>query len=246
MRVPAPGSYDREAIGFLYGLSTELPAHAFCTDEDFVLSPLCNTYDLGTDPLYDVVAPGYHGFLTLLLDGSGPLDPYSAYAVGAYLNAVLAFARDPGTIDPAERTGAIAIALERTAVPMSAADVASPTVVARANAWAEIVLRRMLLDDPSLRGRMYVDITDPDVIALVTSQAGRMLRNEDGVRAPALRRTAVDFLKRLQTSAAFDELVASREAIRAALAGGGVSPSDAPFVEDVLTRVEIALGPYFD
>jgi hypothetical protein len=245
-RAPTPGPYDRDAIHYLYGQSAQLPSQPFCTDDEFVQSPLCNTYDFGADPLHDAVAPGYHALVTLLLDGSGPLDAYPAYAVNAYLNAVLAFARDPGTIDPAERTDAITIALERTGVPMSAADRASPTVVARANDWAATILRRAVLDDRSLRGRMYADVTDPDVRALLATQAGRMLRDEDGVRTPALRRTAVDVLKHLQTEAAFDELLASRAAIKAALAAGAASAADVPFVEDILTRIEIALAPYFD
>ncbi|HXU06452.1 MAG TPA: hypothetical protein VN903_36100, partial [Polyangia bacterium] len=130
--------------------------------------------------------------------------------------------------------------------PMSAADAASPDVVARANVLAEQVLRRIALDDAWMRGDMSADVTDPAVVALVAAQAGRMLRNDDGVRSPSLRRAAVDVLKKLQADSALVELSASRDAIRAALAGGQVSAQEKPFVEDILARVERALDPYFN
>jgi len=119
-------------------------------------------------------------------------------------------------------------------------------VVARANAWGEHVLRRIALDDPSLRGNMMADVSDPGVVALVAAQAGRMLRNEDGVRTPPLRRAAVDVLERLQADAGLLELAASRDAVQAELSGGGLPPADVPFVEDILARIQRALTPYFD
>jgi hypothetical protein len=88
-------------------------------------------------------------------------------------------------------------------------------------------------------------VSDPAVKALIASQAGRMLRNEDGVRTVQLRRSTVDVLKGLQTGEAFLELRSSRDAIRAALAGGAIPPADVPFIEDLATRIDVALTPYF-
>jgi hypothetical protein len=73
-----------------------------------------------------------------------------------------------------------------------------------------------------------------------------MLRNEDGVRAFELRRTAVDTLERLQAGSAFLELRASRDAIAADLASGSVATDEAPYIEDILARIDQALQPYFD
>jgi hypothetical protein len=53
-------------------------------------------------------------------------------------------------------------------------------------------------------------------------------------------------LERLQADAALLELVAARDAIQASLTSGQVLPADAPFIEDLLTRVHVALTPYFD
>ena len=117
---------------------------------------------------------------------------------------------------------------------------------ARANALAEVVLRRIALDDPSERGYVSADISDPAAIALVASQAGRMLRNEDGVRTPSLRRTAVDLLETLQADAGLLELVASRDAIRKAQAAGQTPAAEAPLVEDILARIDRALAPYYN
>jgi len=73
-----------------------------------------------------------------------------------------------------------------------------------------------------------------------------MLRNEDGIRTYALRRTAVDTLKKLQTDSAFLELRASRTALAAALAIGLPAADQVPFEQDLLVRVVAALTPYFD
>jgi len=241
-----PRPYDRESLQYLYGLSAAPPAHPFCTDEDLASSPLCQFFDRGADPLRDDDAPTYGYLLGLLLDGIIPPSPALDWWLDTYLNTTLEFARDAGTVAPTDRTLAIAIALDRTAVPMSAADRSTPAVVARANAWGEHVLRRIALDDPSLRGNMMADVSDPGVVALVAAQAGRMLRNEDGVRTPPLRRAAVDVLERLQADAGLLELAASRDAVQAELSGGGLPPADVPFVEDILARIQRALTPYFD
>jgi len=241
-------SFDlRIELADTYGLSATLPTHPFCTDSDVPFSPLCQRNDWGADPLFDNKAPVYNLLVSLILDGVVPADdPDYGWWTDWYLNGVLAFARDPGTVDPAERTAAVTIAFDRMGAPMSAADLASPAVVARANVLAEQVLRRIALDDPSLRGDMNIDVSDPDVVALVAAQAGRMLRNEDGVRPPPLRRTAVDVLAKLQSDSALLELAASRDAIQAALAGGQIPTAERPFIEDILARAERALTPYFN
>ncbi len=237
-----PGSYDRDAVKYLYGLSPDLPTnHAFCTDEDVSSNPVCQIFDSGARPLYDWWAPIYQFRESLILDLG-----FDVSFLGRYLNGTLEFARDIGFVDPTQRTDAVHIALDRTQVPISAADAANPATVAAANLIAETVLRRITLDPPSQRGQIGFDVTDPDVIALVASQAGRMLRNEDGVRTLQLRRTTVDVLKALQSDGAFLELRASRTALQAALAAGTIPPAQVPFIEDLVTRIQVALTPYYN
>jgi hypothetical protein len=238
-----PGSYDREAIKYLYGLSPNLPTdHAFCTDETTAIDPVCQTFDTGANPLYDLWAGNMSFLVGLILDFGFDVSFLDSF----YLNETLEFARDIGFVPPVQRTDAIHIALDRTQVPISAADAADPVIVAAANLVADKVLRRIVLDDPSLRGNVVADVTDPDVVALVASQAGRMLRNEDAIRTPQLRRTTVDVLKALQTDAAFLELRTSRAAIQAALDAGAVAGPEVPFVQDVLARVQVALDSYYN
>jgi len=238
-----PGSYDRDAIRYLYGLSSDAPSnHPFCTDEELTSNPTCQTFDSGADPLYDWWAPYYALVASLIFDGSVDASVLDEY----FLNQVLEFARDKGFVPAAERVDAVAIALDRAAVPMSDADAADPAITATANVIAGKVLRRLVLDDPSLRGTMTDDPTDPGAIALVAEQAGRMLRNEDGVRTFALRCTAVDTLKKLQASGAFLELRASRGALAEALTSGDVPSDEIPYVDDLVARIDAALAPYFE
>ena len=237
-----PGQYDRDAVRYLYGLSPDLPEQPFCTDEDLQVSPICQIFDSGASPLYDWWVPNYQFLESLILDLGLPVDFLDSF----YLNEVLEFARDVGFVDPVQRTDAIRLAFDRTAVPMSAADASDPVIVASANLMADFVLRRIVLDDSALRGFIEFDLSDPDVIALVAAQAGRMLRNEDGARTFELRRTTVDVLKRLQSDSAFLELRASRDTVQGALDGGTLYPAEVPFVEDHLTRIQVALTPYFD
>jgi hypothetical protein len=238
-----PGSYDRDAIQYLYGLSTDPPSnHPFCTDEQLALDPTCQIFDSGADPLHDWWAPYYALVAGLVLDSGLDATVLDQY----FLNQVLAFARDKGLVPPEERADAVSIALDRAAVPMSDADASDPAVVAAANVVADKVLRRLVLDDPSLRGPMTDNPTDPDTVALVVEQAGRMLRNEDGTRTFALRCTAVDTLKMLQNTGAFLELRASRKALAEALAADEVAPDESPYVDDLVARIDAALAPYFN
>jgi hypothetical protein len=72
--------------------------------------------------------------------------------------------------------------MPRRSVPMSAEDAADPNVVSFANAVAELVLRRVELDLPETRSSLQLDVTDPGVLELLSLTAGKIVRNEDGVR----------------------------------------------------------------
>jgi hypothetical protein len=191
--------------------------------------------------LHDFWPPSYDFLTSLVLDSGLPVD----FLEFGGLNEILGYARDVGLVPPDDRTFAAALGIGRAQVPLAPADAADPAVVARVNDMADFVLRRAVLDPPEVRGAISSDLTDPGAIAVVSAQAGRMLRNEDGVRTYALRRTAVDTLKKLQSDSAFLELRASRTALVAGLASG--LPADqVPFEQDLLVKVVAALTPYFD
>jgi Met-zincin len=237
-----PGAYDIEAIRFLYGLSDELPAQPFCTDDDLSFDPTCMIFDAGADPLRDFWVGEYELGQLLVLDEGLEADFLEIFG----LNEVLAFARDSFVSDADDRLFAFELALGRSAVPLDPADAADPLVVEQANAMAEFVLRRMVTDDPGFRGFITQDLSDPAILALVAEQSRRMVVNEDGVRTFALRRAGVDVLKALQNEGAFLELRAARDTISEALAAGTVPEADVPQTEDLLIRIENALSPYFE
>jgi hypothetical protein len=83
---------------------------------------------------------------------------------------------------------------------------------------AEMVLRRVELDLPETQGSPQLDVTDPGVLEVLSLAAGKIVRNEDGVRPASLRRTAIDVLEREQSTDALGELKLSRQALEDALA----------------------------
>lgn len=237
---PTPGTYDIAAIRYLYHLSDELPTDPFCSDLDIAFDPTCRQYDEEAEPLSQFWGPLHALQVDALLDLGGGVEQLTI------LNEVLAFARDadPGFVAPETRVAAVQLALGRAAVPLSEADAAVPETVAQANRVAEAVLRRAVLDAPELRGDSVFEISDPGALAVLIEQAGLVLRNGDGVRSFAVRRTAVDVLAALQSDAALVELRSSNEAIAAA-ADAPLSDTDRQLTVDLIARIGAALDPYF-
>ena len=243
IQAPTPQAYDRDAIRFLYGLSTEPPAQPFCTDDAVSVDPNCALFDSQAEPLTEWWQPLYAESAEVIIGVGLPAELLDLVGLGS----VLGYARDPGfLVESSQRVSALNIALGPAAVPIPPERLENTTAVQTTNAVAEFVLRRAVLDPPELRGFIAADISDPEVIAVLADQAGRMLANEDGIRSYALRRTAVDVLKRLQVEPALLALRSARDAIRARLDAAGVPTSEVPVAEDLLARIEVALAPYFD
>jgi hypothetical protein len=242
--IAGPREYDRSAIRYLYQQTPDLPSEPFCTDQDTAIDPTCIRFDSGADPLHEWAAPGHEFVLDLIFDGLLPVDILDV----AYLNPLLGFARDAldsPFVPPADRAEAIALALGRSAVPLAAEDAADPAKVDSANAIAEFVIRRIVLDPVELRGDITFDLTDPGAIAALIDEVGKLLRNEDGVRSFQLRRSAVDVLRALQTDAALVELRDAQGELRDARHNGQVPADQVPLVDDLLERMDAALSPYY-
>jgi hypothetical protein len=242
---PVPGPYDVDAIHYFYHLSDTPPAQPFCTDEDLALDPTCAMFDRGADPLHDAWIEYYREGIQALLDAAEA--PADLDAVG--LNELLAFARDgvDGSVPVADRREALAVALEPAEVPMSAEDAAEPARVDFANTVAELVLRRVVLDAPELRGPIAFDVTEPAVLELLSQTAGEIVRNQDGVRPPSLRRTAIDVLEGMQSTVALGELRQSQRALEDELARHrSADGAGALLLQDLIERIEAATSPYFD
>jgi len=247
-----PGTYDVAAIRYLYGLSPDLPTQAFCTDEDTLSDPNCGRFDSGQAPLYDYWAPLVSYGVDQVVDAQQPLTMLD----GRELSQLLDFARDSdstGFTAAVDRSNALSLALGRTQVPLDPELLADPQKVAAANAVAELVLRRSVLEPA---GNNSAVPTDPDAIVFLSAQAGKMLRNEDGARSYALRRTAADVLWRLQSDAALLELRAAREALSEALQTSeetdetdetdeAASNAEPALEQDLLDRIDARLTPYY-
>ena len=235
-----PQAYDVAAIRYLYGLSTELPTQPFCTDEDTLSDPNCAQWDSGAQPLYDFWAPVMAQAVDQVIAAQQPLELLDRRGLSQLAN----FARDTvssGFTAAEDRTNALRLALGRTLVPFDKEILSAPEQTANANAAAELILRRIVLEPATSAG-----LSDPQVLRFLGEQAGLMLRNADGARSFALRRTAADVLRRLQSDGALIELRASRQALVTALQGAQAGSADLALTQDLLDRVDALLTPYYN
>jgi hypothetical protein len=232
-----PGPYDVDAVKWLYGLSTALPAQHFCTDEDTVVDPDCTPYDATDNPLDKYYAPTYASVLGDFLSGASPVAPNNT------LNNVLKYVRAGSA---AQRLDAWQKAIAGLQVPADANKVATvPGYGARVDFAAHRLLSRLYLDDPSLRGTFSGDpAVDAQVTPLVLAELQGNLVNTDKIRTYATRRAMVDILKKMQLQAAYDTLVNARSQINAGLAG--LSGSELNDAQDLLARIDAATHPYFN
>jgi hypothetical protein len=241
---PTPQSYDRDAIRYLYGLSSDLPAQPFCTDQDTANDPTCTAFDSRANPLSEWWQPRYSAASAQILASGLPVTLLALPTVG--LNQILGYARDTGFVAPSERLAALQLALSPVQVPFSAEHLEDPVFIRTTNLMADFVLRRAVLDPPELRGPIAFDLTDPGVVAALSEQAGRMLVNEDRVRSFELRRTTVDVLKGLQAEPALIALRTCRTVLATQLQNAELPTPEVPLTEDLLARIDAALAPYFD
>lgn len=240
VNVFTPQSYDVAAIRLLYGMSAAAPVEPFCTDEDTEVDPDCTRFDVGADPLNDFFGPIYLDIVgTYLTDPSFPFIPGNFVT-----NSVLAYAR-AGSSSAVRQLGF----QYATAYVTGTEPPPSFVIGSRVNAFSGYVNRRLFLDPASSRtsgGNSIVNdppvATDPGLNALFLAEEGGWLRNLNGVTSFSNRRTAVDVLKKVQTTSAYVELLGAHADILAAVPAG--SPPD-PLTADLLARIDVAVTPYF-
>jgi Met-zincin len=240
VNVFTPQSYDVAAIRLLYGLADAEPAEPFCTDEDTEADPDCTRFDVGADPLNDFFGPIYLDTVgTFLTDPSFPFVP------GSFItNSLLAYVRAGAT------SGVRTLAFQyATGYVTGTAPPPAIAIPSRVNSWSGFVNRRLFIDPASAResaGNSIVNdppvAADPALNALFLAEEGGWLRNANGVTSFANRRTAVDILKKVQTTSAFVELLAARADLLGAFPAG--TPPDA-LTADLLARIDVAVTPYF-
>jgi hypothetical protein len=204
-----PGTYDRAAVHFFYGLGD------------------CNAFDNGRAPLTDDFAVEYASELGDALSVESLSDD-ALNAVARYLRA--------GDADA--QLVAWSVLTDRARSPVTAN-------VAAADALMQRVLRRLYLDPVEARGFIVADPpNDSPVAVVIAADVGRILENADDARSFDTRRVAVDVLKKMQATLAYDTLLAARRALLAArprLRGDAAEEND-----DLVARIDRATHPYFE
>ena len=244
-----PGSYDIDAIRYLYGLAPATPAQPFCTDGDLDLDPSCAQFDESADPLRLFWGPFYQAVTRYLLTTGSQFA--GSYVAERLMPQVVKFVQlaDP----PADRVAAWDIAVADIGIPAKPGLLAAhpETFPAGAN-FLERALFGQLVPDPATLKPRYPGGPLPKVPPLDAASTGLLLGelrgnlfNSDGIRSFLTRRFSVDTLKRMQSLPAFDVL---RE-VRAALPQPSdpvVPAEDKALLEDLRARIEQAVSPYFD
>jgi hypothetical protein len=224
------GPYDISAVSYLYGLSPDFPAEAFCTDDDLAFDPDCAQFDTGAQPLLDDAGPAYLGFLDDFLTGASASPPNNS------LNRVAGWLR-AGTLQ--EQVQALQILGEGLFVIDPA--LATPAYLARVDVATNRLWKRLFLDDPALRGNFVDDpvlnqATGPAIIGFLRDE----LLDLQHVRGFSTRRAIVDILKKLQISAALNVLKEAEDTITTT----GLTGSQLNQTEDLLARIGNALDSY--
>jgi hypothetical protein len=244
-----PGTYDQAAIKYLYGLSTDLPTDPFCNDDSLSTDPDCMVFDTSADPLNKYFGFYWSYFSNLALSSGDFADYESIFdfagpKVMSYLRA--------GTAE--QSATAWSVLSTGLTAPLSAEQLANPGTAATADQLMLWVWQHIYSPDESIRigvtwasyGMPLNDPTDPDVVAAMTEQLSLQLQNVDGVRSFETRRFAVDVLKSLQSTAAYEGLLAAQTELNDALTQGTVTGDEAALSKDLLARINVAVTPYFN
>ncbi|WP_426750305.1 zinc-dependent metalloprotease [Myxococcus sp. Y35] len=238
----APGVYDVRAIRYLYGLSAEVPmTDAFCTDEDRRVDPYCATYDRFADSLTLHHGPVFQGHEDYLLNSPLPwsrLQSYFDYVTSPYLG----FLR---ITDPVSQATAYELAMLKLRPPLVIPPDARPDYAARADELTRRIFQRLYLDPASSRGNFTSDPPpSPELLTPMLTDIKAIILNTDGVRSHASRRTLVDVLEAQQSLGAYLLLRELRDTLSAS--APSLPPEEQVLTEDLVTRISVALSPYYD
>jgi hypothetical protein len=240
IHMTGPGTYDIQAVRYLYGLSEQEPTQAFCTDSDLRTDPGCNLHDRFDDPLTKWYVPRMQAYVAPLLRSTSNMDRQTAL-FAYHVNPVLQFVRAG---DAQARTVAYQAALSQVRPPLQVPQDAPAHYAARADELARRILSRLYLDPVSTRG--FFTAAPPStapLLPLVIADAEAILLNTDEVRSFISRRTMVNILKAQQTLASYAALRRVQDALSAQLPQ--LSGDARLETEELLARVSAAVSPYY-
>ena len=244
---PRPGPYDIAAIRYLYNLAEALPTEPFCTDGQNLADPLCTQRDFGADPLNDFHSPRLRRRARRLSGhGAGPRSHPARD--GSHQPDVLRARRHhpraaPGRLAHRHRAGA------RRRCPCRCSRRAS--IWSPARSWPG---SSPIRPPPAARGATAP--RPPPACSWAPFPADPKLSDGGGPRAQGQRaghRAAAHAhhpadqrhrLKRMQTLEAYRALREARAQL--AQAQPRSRGDEQLMVEDLVTRIDEALTPYFD
>ncbi|MFP2903649.1 zinc-dependent metalloprotease [Pyxidicoccus sp. 3LFB2] len=233
-----PGPYDVEAVRYLYGLSSQLPTHAFCATTG--VDPYCNASDRFDDPLRKFYIPRFHARIDGWMRGTRPL----AQVLRSFdfeVKFPLQFVRAG---DAQTRAAAYSLALAPLRPPLQIPANVPATYAAHADELAWRTLARLYLDPAASRGQFTANPPNsPELLPLVIADAKAILLNTDGIRSYTARRTMVDVLKVQQTLSSYVALREAQDTLVAQLPSLGVE--DRLQTEELLARLSTAVSPYY-
>jgi hypothetical protein len=234
-----PGSYDVDAIRYLYGLSSEPPAQPFCTDDGVGVDPTCQRFDRGADPLRDFYGR-YHPQLVRAYLQEGDIG--SAIDSIDLLFGLITYVQRAQTLP--ERVFAfqtITSEITATAAPVAR----PPSFTSRVNTYSSLVMRVLFPPEAALPPWLPPPGPQhPHVDSLVATELSANLMNQDGLRTFATRRLAVDTLKRMQALPGYEALRSARTVLASPYQP--TPEGQEALLEDLRARVEAAITPYFE
>jgi hypothetical protein len=233
---PSPGSYDVEAIRYLYGLSEAAPRTPFCTDEQTNLDPECRRFDKGTMPLVQYYIPWYGAVAALFLQGALP--PKLIVFVDEIVPHVRVAA------DPGAREAAYKAAVAPLKLPVG------PMVKAEIRDFlTREVLQRLFVRPLPASSTVPKELTaarrpTEPVLAAAVADIKSFLIDADGSRSMAIRRESADLLQAFQHASGYAALMEARDTVAAKLPM--LTGNTAIETTDLLKRIQRHLDMYFN
>jgi hypothetical protein len=235
--LPKPGAYDGDSVKYLYGLSSQPAAQAFCTDEQRGWDAECDIFDSSATPLTTDVGPKFTAAVNAQLSLKGSLTYGRIWTVTRYVRAPKS---------EAQRLEGFNVLMGQVAPPLPAG---VPAMSASATAYADWLagafLSNLFLDPTYYRDEVGISpsLLDPTFRARAVAVSKGILTNGDGVRSFESRRIAVDVLKAMQVADAYQALLDSRATLLAQRPG--LAPASQVLIDDLVKRIDAATSPYF-
>ncbi len=234
-----PGSYDRAAVRLLYGLSQDEPVEPFCNDGDMASDPQCLTFDQGSYPLRDYLAPNLTRIYRYFLELGFTDELLLEYAT----SGPLGFVRKSSGAEAQEAWDMVMAPVRAPVDPLRLAQ--NPDYGAAADFVARTNFKLLYLNELPTFSQIVDPPGDEGVLTSIVSDLRGNLLDLDGVRSVQTRRLCVDVLKKMQRLDAYRVLIEARGMLAARLAASDPLGDEGLLATDLIARIDAATSPYF-